>query len=40
MASGESWKEQRRFTLTALRSFGVGKKSFEDKISEEAQYLA
>ncbi|XP_072045010.1 cytochrome P450 2J4-like [Amphiura filiformis] len=39
-ASGETWKEQRRFTLTTLRSFGVGKRSFEENISEEVDALA
>ncbi|XP_022095727.1 cytochrome P450 2J6-like [Acanthaster planci] len=39
MASGEPWIELRRFCLTVLRSFGVGKTSFEEKIGEEAEAL-
>ncbi|XP_072050911.1 cytochrome P450 2J4-like [Amphiura filiformis] len=38
-SSGEVWKQQKRFTLTSLRSFGVGKRSFEVCIAEEAEYL-
>ena len=38
-ASGELWREQRHFTLTTLRNFGVGKRSFEDSIAEEAASL-
>ncbi|XP_022095821.1 cytochrome P450 2J6-like [Acanthaster planci] len=38
-ASGEPWIELRRFCLTVLRSFGVGKTSFEEKIGEEAEAL-
>ena len=38
-ASGEAWKQQRTFTFTTLRSFGVGKNSFEESISEESTYL-
>ncbi|XP_022095856.1 cytochrome P450 2J6-like [Acanthaster planci] len=38
-ASGERWIELRRFCLTVLRSFGVGKTSFEEKIGEEAEAL-
>ncbi|KAL3052117.1 hypothetical protein OYC64_004802 [Pagothenia borchgrevinki] len=38
-ANGESWREMRRFALTNLRDFGMGKKAFEDKIIEECTYL-
>ncbi|XP_072041102.1 cytochrome P450 2J4-like [Amphiura filiformis] len=37
--SGPSWKELRQFTTGVLRSFGVGKRSYEDHVLCEAGYL-
>ncbi|XP_038079209.1 cytochrome P450 2J6-like [Patiria miniata] len=38
-SSGEEWVEIRRFCMTVLRGLGVGKSSFEQNISAEADIL-
>ncbi|XP_017582493.1 cytochrome P450 2J6-like isoform X2 [Corvus cornix cornix] len=39
LASGRSWKQQRRFGIMTLRNLGMGKKGLEHRVQEEASHL-
>ncbi|KAG9465639.1 hypothetical protein GDO78_017972 [Eleutherodactylus coqui] len=38
-AHNDNWKAMRRFTLSTLRDFGMGKEGIENKINEESDFL-
>ncbi|KAJ1108383.1 hypothetical protein NDU88_005759, partial [Pleurodeles waltl] len=38
-SNGEKWKQLRRFAVSVLGQFGMGKGTMEDRIQEEVQFL-
>ncbi|KAL6471224.1 hypothetical protein MHYP_G00198740 [Metynnis hypsauchen] len=39
ISSGDKWKQLRRFSIATMKNFGMGRRSIEDKVKEEASCL-